>query len=70
MAGEQLLPTGPREGEDVFKIRNTGGERPDDGWVGRPSHCREQEHAGHTGTDLEASVGNVAVGHTIACEVE
>jgi hypothetical protein len=43
---------------------------PDDGWVGRPSHCREQEHAGHTGTDLEASVGNVAVGHTIACEVE
>ena len=54
----------------MFKIRDTGGERPDDSWVGRPADCREQEHCGHTGTDLEASVGNVAVRHTIACEVE
>lgn len=70
MAGEELVAARPREPHHMFEVWTRGRECASHGRVERPTRAGEQQDRGDPGADLEASVPDVLVRHSIAREVE
>jgi hypothetical protein len=66
---EELPPAWAREAEDVLEIRGRRRQRPGDCRVQRSAYSRKCDNGRDAGTDLEAAVGDVLVGHQVAEEV-
>ena len=70
MTREELAPAGPRETKEVLEVWRRSSERPGHRGIERSAHRGEEQDRGDARADLEAAVGDVAVRHPIADEVE
>ena len=67
---EELAPARPRKPKEMLEVGRTSGERPGHRRIERSTRRCEEQDCGDAGADLEAAVGDVAVRHSIADEVE
>ena len=70
MTREELAPARPRQPKEVLEVWSSGSERAGHRGIERSAHRGEEQDCGDARADLEAAVGDVAVRHPIADEVE
>jgi hypothetical protein len=70
MTREELASARPRQPKEVLEVWSRGSERAGHRGIERSAHRGEEQDCGDAGADLEAAVGDVAVRHPIADEME
>jgi hypothetical protein len=70
VAGKELATAGPWEPQDVFEVGTGSRERAGHCGIEWPARGGEQQDGTDPGADLEASVGDVLVRHSIPREVK
>jgi hypothetical protein len=70
MTREELASARPREPKEVLEVWRRSSERAGHRGIERPAHRGEKQDCGDARADLETAVGDVAMRHSIADEVE